>query len=80
MAKKKEYKDNYDKILEDVLLDENLMEYAKYQPSEITSLDNALGSRNAIVSAVAHIIDGMSQESSEKEIYNTVNDLLKIKL
>ena len=80
MARKKRYNENYNKILEAVLLDEKLMEYAQYEPSEISSLEYALGSKNAIVSAVATIIEGLSEEMSEKEIYNTVNDLLKKKL
>jgi hypothetical protein len=80
MARNKRYNENYDKILEAVLLDEKLMEYGQYEPSEIMSLDFALNSRNAIVSAVATIVDGLSEEMSEKEIYNTVNDLLKKKL
>ena len=80
MAKSKRDNENYNKILEAVLLDEKLMEYAKYEPSEISSLEYALGSKNAIVSAVATIVDGLSEEMSEKEIYNTVNDLLKKKL
>ena len=80
MAKNKRYNENYNKILEAVLLDEELMEYAQYDPSEISSLGNAVGSKNAIVSAVATIIEGLSEKMSEKEIYNTVNDLLKKKL
>jgi hypothetical protein len=80
MARNKRYNENYNKILEAVLLDEELMEYAQYEPSEITSLECALGSKNAIVSAVATIVEGLSEEMSEKEIYNTVNDLLKKKL
>ena len=80
MARNKRYNENYNKILEAVLLDEKLMEYAKYEPSEISSLEYALGSDNAIVSAVATIVEGLSEEKSEKEIYNTVNELLKKKL
>jgi len=80
MARNKRYNENYNKILEAVLLDEKLMEYAQYEPSEISSLEYALGSNNAIVSAVATIVEGLSEEMSEKEIYNTVNDLLKKKL
>lgn len=80
MAKNKKYNENYNKILEAVLLDEELMGYAQYDPSEISSLGNAVGSQNAIVSAVATIIEGLSEKMSEKEIYNTVNDLLKKKL
>ena len=56
------------------------MEYAQYEPSEISSLEYALDSKNAIVSAVATIVEGLSEEMSEQEIYNTVNDLLKKKL
>ena len=80
MAKNKKYNENYNKILEAVLLDEELMEYAQYEPSEISSLECALSSKNAIVSAVATIVEGLSEDYSEKEIYNTVNDLLKKKL
>lgn len=80
MAKNKRYNESYNKILEAVLLDEKLMEYAQYKPSEISSLECALGSNNAIVSAVATIVEGLSEEMSEKEIYNIVNELLKKKL
>ena len=80
MARKKRNNESYNKILEAVLLDEELMEYAQYEPSEISSLEYALDSKNAIVSAVATIVEGLSEEMSEKEIYNTVNDLLKKKL
>ena len=80
MAKSKRDNENYNKILEAVLLDEKLMEYGQYEPSEISSLEYALGSENAIVSAVAAIVDGLSEDMSEKDIYNTVNDLLKKKL
>jgi hypothetical protein len=80
MAKNKRYNENYNKILEAILLDEKLMEYGQYEPSEISSLEYALGSENAIVSAVATIVDGLSENMSEKDIYNTVNDLLKKKL
>lgn len=80
MGRKKKNKENYNKILEAVLLDEKLMEYAKYEPSEITSLDYAMDSDNAIVGAVARIVDGMNDGSSNDEIYNTVNDFLKKKL
>ena len=80
MARNKRYNENYNKILEAVLLDEELMEYAQYEPSEITSLEYALGSNNAIVRAVATIVEGLNEEKPEKEMYNTVNDLLKKKL
>ena len=61
MAKSKRDNENYNKILEAVLLDEKLMEYAQYEPSESSSLEYALGSKNAIVSAVATIIEGLSE-------------------
>lgn len=80
MRKKKSNEDNYSKIFEAVLLDERLMEYGGYEPSEITSLDYALDSDNAIVGAVAHIVNGMNEEMSDVEVYNSVNDFLKKKL
>ncbi|MCR4602555.1 MAG: hypothetical protein K5683_03330 [Prevotella sp.] len=80
MAKNNSNNENYNKIFEAVLLDEKLMEYAQYEPSEISSLEYALDSKNAIVSAVATIVEGLSEGLSEKEIYNTVNDFLKRKL
>ena len=80
MARNKRYNENYNKIFEAILLDEKLMEYGQYEPSEISSLEYALGSENAIVSAVAAIVDGLSEDMSEKDIYDTVNDLLKKKL
>ena len=66
MARNKRYNENYNKILEAVLLDEKLMEYAQYEPSEISSLEYALGSKNAVVSAVATIIEGLSEDQMEK--------------
>lgn len=66
-----------DKILYAVLSDEHLMAYGEYSFEDIQSMDFALASDNAIVKAVAMIIDKYRSDNyTEKEIYKAVKDLL----
>ena len=66
-----------DKMLRAVLLDEKLMAFGDYSPSECQSLAQALSSDNCIINAVARIIDGGRSNYTENEIYKEVSDYLK---
>ncbi len=69
-----------DKMLRAVLLDEKLMEHGGYTADECESMDLALGSENAIVHAVATIIERYHDKANENEIYKEVSDYLRKKI
>jgi len=71
------YLTNGDKILQAVLSDQRLSEYAEYSPAEFETISEALDSDNPVVCAIAKIIDGNQRKSTEKEIYNEVSNYLK---
>ncbi len=71
------YLTNGDKILQAVLSDQRLSEYAEYSPAEFETISEALDSDNPFVCAIAKIIDGNQRKSTEKEIYNEVSNYLK---
>lgn len=71
------FKTNGDKILEAVLADEQLIKFYEYNPNDYRSIPEALSSDIAVINAIAQIIYGNEQESSEKEIYNEVSNYLK---
>ncbi|MDD2437379.1 MAG: hypothetical protein PHF41_07430 [Massilibacteroides sp.] len=71
------YLSNGDKILQSVLTDEHLISSAEYNPDDYETIEDALMSSNAIVCAIAKIIDGKERNLSEKELYNVVNNYLK---
>lgn len=71
------YITNNDKMLEAVLLNEELMSMGKYTASDIKSLYQSLESENTIINAVAQIIKMSSDDSSDKEIYKTITEYLK---
>ena len=71
------YKRNDDKMLQAVLMDENLMKYGNYSAAEIGSIYQALDSDNYIISAVAQIIQRTSDGASEKELWKEINEYLK---
>jgi len=71
---------NSDKMLQTVLSDLKLSEYGEYNPVDYDTIEDALKSENAIVVAVAKIIQGIQRNSSEKEIYNEVSNYLKSNL
>jgi len=68
---------NDDKMLQAVLLDEKLMEYGNYSRQDIGDLYQALNSDNYVIHTVAHIIHEIGMESSQKEIWKSVNEYLK---
>ena len=67
-------------MLQTVLSDLKLSEYGEYNPVDYDTIEDALKSENAIVVAVAKIIQGIQRNSSEKEIYNEVSNYLKSNL
>lgn len=71
------YLSNGDKVLQSVLTDEHLVSWAEYNPDDYETIEDALMSSNAIVCAIAKIIDGKERDLSEKELYNVVNNYLK---
>jgi hypothetical protein len=71
------YLTNGDKILQAVLSDQRLSEFAEYSPAEFETISEALDSDNPVVCAIAKIIDGNERKSTEKEIYNEVSNYLK---
>jgi len=71
---------NEDKILQAVLADAKLAELGEYTPTGIETISDALDSENAIIRAVAMIIDGNENRYTQKEIYNQVSNYLIQKL
>lgn len=71
------YTTNNDKMLEAVLMNQDLMKFGNYSPADITSIYQALDSDNYVVSAVAQIIKRSSEGATEKEIYKEVTEYLK---
>lgn len=71
------YLTNGDKILQSVLNDKRLCEYAEYNPADFETISDALDSDNPIVCAVAKIIDGNERNLTEREIYNEISNYLK---
>ena len=71
---------NGDKIRQAVLADTKLSELGEYTPTGIETISDALDSENAIIRAVAMIIDGNENRYTQKEIYNQVSNYLIQKL
>ena len=71
---------NGGKILQAVLADAKLAELGEYTPTGIETISDALDSENAIIRAVAMIIDGNENRYTQKEIYNQVSNYLIQKL
>lgn len=68
---------NSDKILQSVLYDQKLCKQYNYEPSDYETISDALVSDMPIVCAVAKIIDGNENKSTEREIFNEVSNYLK---
>lgn len=67
---------NDNKMLQAVLLDENLMKFGDYTPSDISTIEQALDSDNYIINAVAQIIKRTSEGASEKELWKEIDKYL----
>ena len=63
-------------MLQAVLLDENLMKFGGYSPSDISTIEQALDSDNYVINAVAQIINRMSEGASEKELWKEIDKYL----
>lgn len=68
---------NDDKMLQAVLMDENLMKYGNYSASQISSIYQAVSSDNFIINAVAQIIKRIGEGAEERELWKEVNEYLK---
>lgn len=72
------YKSNLDKMLEAVLLDEQLMKFGKYEAYEVGNIYQVLESDNYVINVVAQIIKRCSEDDAkESEIWREINDYLK---
>lgn len=71
------YLTNGDKILQAVLSNQRLCEYADYKSADFETISDALDSDNPIVCAVAKIVDRNEHNLTEREIYNEVSNYLK---
>lgn len=71
------YFTNGDKILQAVLSNQRLCDYANYNSADFETITDALDSDNPIVCAVAKIIDRNERNLTEREIYNEVSNFLK---
>jgi hypothetical protein len=71
------YLTNEDKVLQAVLSDQKLCEFAEYNVADFETISDALDSDNPIVCAIAKIIDGNERSLTEREIYNEVSNYLR---
>lgn len=71
------YETNNDKMLHAVLLNEQLMKFGEYKPSEIGNIYQALDSDNCVINAVAQIINRTDEGATDKELWKEVNEYLK---
>jgi len=71
------YQTNGDKILQAVIDDEQLINFYSYNPDDYNSISDALDSDNAVIQAIAQIINRNEQKATEKEIYNEISNYLK---
>lgn len=71
------YITNSDKLLQAVLINPQLMEFGKYTIADFSTLSQALVSDNYVINAVARIIKGLDDKSSQNEIWREVNNYLK---
>ena len=68
-------RNNDNKMLQAVLLDENLMKFGRYTPSDISTIEQALDSDNCVINAVAQIIKrtGEKVPFDSFKIINAIN-------
>lgn len=70
------YITNNDKMLQAVLLDEQLMKIGKYTSADIGTIYQALDSDNCVINAVAQIIKRTAEGATEKELWKEINKYL----
>ena len=69
-------RNNDNKMLQAVLLDENLMKFGRYTPSDISTIEQALDSDNCVINAVAQIIIRTGEGASDKELWKEIDKYL----
>ena len=73
------YINNNVKMLQAVLLDENLMKFGNYTPEDIGRISNifqALDSDNYVINAVAQIIKRTNEGATVQELWKEINSYL----
>lgn len=69
---------NNDKLLQAVLLNEQLMKVGNFTAADIGgSIYQALDSDNVVINTVAQIIKRCNEDATEREIWIGINDYLK---
>jgi hypothetical protein len=71
------YISNDDKMLQAILLNEQLMKFGEYTADEIGSIYQALNSNNYVINTVAQLIKRTRENASEKELWNEIFKYLK---
>ena len=72
------YKSNLDKMLEAVLLDEQLMKFGKYEAYEVGNIYQALESDNYVINVVAKIFKRCAENhEKDRESWLEINENLK---
>lgn len=69
-------RNNDNKMLQAVLLNEQLMKFGGYTLSDISTLEQALDSDNHVINAVAQIIKRTGEGASEKELWKEIDKYL----
>ncbi|MCM1139024.1 MAG: hypothetical protein NC453_10695 [Muribaculum sp.] len=71
------YISNNDKMLQAVLLNEQLMKVGNYTAADIGTIYSALDSDNYIINTVAQIIKRTEEGATDRELWKEINDYLK---
>lgn len=74
------YLTNRDRVLQSVLQDEKLAKMCPFNPSDYETVDDALQSDNYLVCTIAKIIEGKSENKTDKQLYNEINNYLNGKI
>ena len=69
-------RNNDNKMLQAVLLNEQLMKVGGYTPADISTIEQALDSDNHVINAVAQIIKRTGEGASEKELWKEIDKYL----
>lgn len=71
------YISNNDKMLQAVLMNEQLIKVGNYTSNEISTIYAALDSDNPVINVVAQIIKRSGEGATERELWKEINDYLK---
>jgi len=67
---------NKDKLLNAILLDEQLMKFGGYAPADIGNIYQALDSDNYVINTVAQLIKRTSEGATVNELWKEINNYL----